>query len=120
MSAVGLLLELRARNIDVDTVDGHVRCRHRPGALLPELAERVRARRAEVLALLADPDALREAAARAIFSAAADGDARPPAVDADPPDPPRCFACGGAQFAPDGVCLTCHPRPGAFKDGGGR
>ena len=22
-----------------------------------------------------------------------------------------CYACGGERFAPDGVCLICHPRP---------
>jgi hypothetical protein len=24
----------------------------------------------------------------------------------------RCWACGGSRFADEGVCLTCHPRPG--------
>jgi len=120
VSAVEVLLELRARNIAVDAVDGKIRCRHRPGALPPELAARVRARRAEVLALLADPEALREAAARAIFGAEADDDGRRSAVDAGSPDPRHCFACGGARFAPDDVCLVCHPRPGVGGNGGSR
>ena len=119
MSAVELLLELRARNIDVDALDGHVRCRHAPGALPSELADRVRAKRLEVLALLADPDELREAAARAVFGADADGGAHTPAP-AGRGTTDRCFACGGARFAPDGVCLACHPGPGAGDEGAAR
>ena len=118
MSAAGLLLELRARGIEVDAVGGRIRCRHAPGVLPPALAARVRARREEILALLADPEALREAAARAIFGAEADGGDEPQWATAV--DRGRCFACGGARFAPDGVCLVCHPRPGAGGEASGR
>ncbi len=100
MSAAGLLLELRARNIAVDAVDGHIRCRHRPGALPEELAARVRARREEVLALLADPEALREAAARAIFAAVADGEEAAP------------DGAGGGRAGPLLRLRRCPVRPG--------
>ena len=99
MSAAGLLLELRARGVAVDAVDGMVRCRHAPGALQSELAARVRARREEVLALLADPDALRAEAAALIFGA---GEEVVP-----------CRACGAERGAAAGPCPVCHPRPGA-------
>ena len=111
MSAVGLLLELRARAVAVDAVDGKIRCRHAPGALPAELAERVRARREEVLALLADPDALREAAAREIFDAAPDGQVRPLAEAGPAPGPARCFACGCERGEEVAVCPVCHPAP---------
>lgn len=103
MSAVGLLLELRALDIAVDIMDGQVRCRHAPGALPAELADRVRARRDEVLALLADPDALRAAVARALF------DAEEELV--------RCRACGTARGAGAATCPVCHPpaRPGTLR-----
>ncbi len=26
-------------------------------------------------------------------------------------EPRACYACGGERFAPDGVCVLCHPRP---------
>ena len=99
MSAVGLLLELRARGIEVDAVGGRIRCRHAPGALPDELAARVRARRGEVLALLADPDALRAEAAGLIFGA---GEEVVP-----------CRACGVERGAVARPCPVCHPRPSA-------
>ncbi len=34
--------------------------------------------------------------------------------------PTRCFACGSARFAADGVCLVCHPRPSGQVPGGGQ
>lgn len=101
VSAAGLLLELRHRGIEVDAVDGRIRCRHAPGALPAELAVRVRARRGEVLALLIDPDALRVAVAAAIF------DAEEAVV--------RCRACGTERDAGASACPVCRPsaRPGA-------
>jgi hypothetical protein len=95
VSAIELLLELRRRGIAVDAVGGKVRCRHRPGALPAELAARVRAQRAEVLALLADPDALREAAARAIFGAGEHAVC--------------CRACETEHDPGGPVCPVCHP-----------
>ena len=97
MSAPALLLELRARGVAVDAAHGKIRCRHKPGALPPELAERVRARRGEVLALLADPDSLRLAAARGIFDAE--------------PDQLSCRACGTVREPRPGICPVCHPPP---------
>ena len=103
MSAVELLLELRSRGVAVDAVGGKIRCRHTPGALPAELAERVRARREEVLALLADPDALRVAAAQEMFDAE--------------PEPVRCRACGTKRGAGVVACPVCHPpaRTGAGR-----
>ena len=98
MSAAALLLELRARGIAVDAVEVMVRCRHAPGALPAELAARVRARRGEVLALLADPDALRAEAAALIF-AAEEGVV-------------SCRACGSECNAAVAVCPVCHPSAG--------
>ena len=95
MSAAALLLELRARGIEIDVVDGQIRCRHAPGALPAELAGRVRAQRGEVLALLADPDALRLAVAQAIFDAV--------------PDRVRCWACGTERDRRLRACPVCHP-----------
>ena len=100
MSAAGLLLELAARGIGVDAHDGMVRCRHRHGALPDELAARVRARRDEVLALLADPDALRLAAVWELFGA-------------EPDLLIRCRTCGTERGAGTRACPVCHPRPGA-------
>ena len=98
MSAAGLLLELTALGIEVDAHGGMVRCRHAPRTLPAELAARVRARRQEVLALLADPDALRLAAARELFGAAEER--------------VRCRACGTERGATTPTCPVCHPRPG--------
>ena len=95
MSAVGLLLELAALGIRVDAVDGQIRCRHSAGALPAELAERVRARRGAVLALLADPDELRAAMARELF------DAEEESV--------RCRACGTERHDGLATCPLCHP-----------
>ena len=95
MSAAALLLELLARGIAVDAVDGKIRCRHAPGALPAELADRIRDCRDGVLALLADPDALREAAAREIFDAE--------------PEPARCRACGTEHDPNAATCPVCHP-----------
>ncbi len=67
MSAAHVLLELIEHGIRVDVVDGRVRCRHTAGALSPGLAARVKEHREEILALLADQDALRLAMATAIF-----------------------------------------------------
>ena len=69
MSAADVLLELLERGIEVDALDGRVRCRHTAGALSSGLAARVREYREEVLALLEDPNALRLAMAAAIFDA---------------------------------------------------
>ena len=102
MSAAALLLELRARGIAVDAADGMIRCRHVPGALPAELGERVRARRGEVLALLADPDALRADAAALIFAAGEGG--------------VSCRACGAEREAGPGPCPVCHP-PAGGRDG---
>ncbi len=107
MSAVTLLLELHARGIAVDVAGGHIRCRHRPGALPPELAGRVRARRGEVLALLADPDVLREAAARAIFDAEPDEGKRPEGEVTQ--EGLRCRACRSERDPEMTVCPVCHP-----------
>ena len=110
MSAVGLLLELRARNIAVDAAGDRVRCRHRPGALPADLADQVRAQRAAVLALLADPDALRASAAEAVFDAVPE--ARPLLSTAGEaiPSPPRCRACGHERAASGPACPVCHPQ----------
>jgi hypothetical protein len=67
VSAAEVLLELLEHGIEVDTVGERVRCRHTEGALSPGLAARVREHREEILALLADRDALRLAMATAIF-----------------------------------------------------
>ena len=103
MSAAALLLELRARGIEVDAADGKVRCRHAPGALPAELAARVRGRRDEVLLLLADPDALLVAVARGLFAAEE--------------ELVRCRACGTDRDAGRATCPVCHPpaRTGAGR-----
>jgi hypothetical protein len=95
VSAVGLLLELGQRGVAVDAAGGRIRCRHAPGALPGELAEQVRVARGEVLALLGDPDALRVAAAAAVF------DAEEVLV--------RCRACGAERGAGTPPCPVCHP-----------
>jgi hypothetical protein len=69
VSAASVLLELLERGIAVDVVMGKIRCRHGDGVLSPGLAARVREHRAEILALLADPDALRLTMAAEIFDA---------------------------------------------------
>jgi hypothetical protein len=67
VSAADVLLELLERGIEVGAVDGRIRCRHAVGALSPGLAARVSEHREEILALLADRDALRLAMVAAIF-----------------------------------------------------
>ncbi len=116
MSAVTLLLELHERGIAVDIADGHIRCRHRPGALPAELAGRVRARRGEVLALLADPDALREAAAWVIFDAEPDGEGKRPEGEGTP-ERLRCRACRSERELEMAVCPVCHPAVGQAQVG---
>jgi hypothetical protein len=69
VSAAGVLLELLEHGIAVDHVEGRIRCRHAADALSPGLAARVREHREEIMALLADPNALRLAMAAAIFDA---------------------------------------------------
>jgi hypothetical protein len=96
VSAAGVLLELRARGIEVDATNAKIRCRHAPGALAAELAERVRERREEILVLLVDPDVLRVAVAQEVFDAEE--------------DVIRCRACGTERTAETASCPTCHPR----------
>jgi len=108
VSAVALLLELRAQGIAVDAAGDRVRCRHRPGALPADLADRVRAHRAAVLALLADPDALRAAAAEAVFDAAPEACPAAGTVGESIHRPPRCRACGH-EGAAGPACPVCHP-----------
>lgn len=109
MSAVALLLELREAGVAVDVVEGRIRCRHRPGVLPSELSDRVRERRAEILALLADPDTLREAVARVVFDAAADGGAKNGAMKDANPGARICYACGHEYGTEVAVCPRCHP-----------
>jgi hypothetical protein len=69
VSAAEVLLELLERGIRVDAVEGRIRCRHAEGVLTPGLAARVREHRFEILALLADRNALRLAMVAEIFDA---------------------------------------------------
>jgi len=110
VSAVALLLELREAGVAVDVVEGRIRCRHRPEALSPDLAERVRGRRSELLTLLADPAALREAVARWIFEAEADGATGMPTGKAIRVATRGCYACGQERDVEGAVCQVCHPR----------
>ena len=99
MSAIIVLLNARRAGIVIDAVGGRLRCRARSGVLTPEMQRRLRAHRDELLALVADPDALRYAAAQEIF------DAEPVAA----PDVVRCYACGFTRNAERHACPICHP-----------
>jgi hypothetical protein len=110
VSAVKLLLELRDHHVVVDVVEGQIRCRHRPGALPTGLAERVRARRGEILALLAEPDALREAVARLLFGGESDKGPSERSGKDTQMAARACFACGQEQSSGAAVCTICHPR----------
>lgn len=109
MSAVAVLLDLAQRDIRVDLVGDRIRCRYAPGALAPELAGRVRARRREVIELLADPNALRLAAAQAIFGGVECEGTDTVAPAENVPPTIQCWACGLERSRTTLPCPRCHP-----------
>lgn len=110
MSAAAILLDLVQRGIAVDLVGDRIRCRHAPGVLTLELAGRVRGHRCAVIALLTDPNALRLAAAQAIFGGIDGGEGTGAVAPVEEqPTTVRCWACGLERSRTTLPCRRCHP-----------
>ena len=84
MTPAGLIVELVGDGVELWAEGDRLRYRADPGVVTPRRVGLLRDHKADLLRLLADPDALREEAARAIFdaepdpaAAAAPGELRP-------------------------------------------
>ena len=103
MSAAALLADLTAVGITLRVEGQALRFRAPAGTMTAARLAELREHKAEIVRLLADPDALRMAVATAIF----DGEPVPglPVT----PAPVGCFACGVVRDPREPVCPTCHP-----------
>ena len=105
MSAAALLADLAAAGVVLWADGDALRYRAPAGTMTADRPDLLREHKTEIARLLADPDALRVAAAIAIF------DAEPVRSPIAAVEPARCFACG-TERPPDGTaCPTCHPAP---------
>ena len=109
MSAAALLVDLAGDGVLLRVDGAALRYRAPAGAMTAGRLARLREHKAEIVRLAADPDALRLAAAVAIF------DAGPSPSGAPAPRPASCFACGTAGAPDERGCLVCHPRAGGRR-----
>ena len=105
MSAGDVLAELVAAGVVLSADGDRLRYRAPAGTMTADRLGRLRASKADVLRLVADPEALRVAVAAALFDAEPDPDVLPV-------EPVRCFACRTALDSGRSVCSTCHPPAG--------
>jgi len=104
MSAVPVLLDLRARGVDVVLDGNRLRCHARLGVLTADDRDQLRRHKPEIVALLAQPDALLAAEAEAMRRVAADE-----AAGAALSGVKRCPACRFERNIEIATCPVCHP-----------